>query len=289
MAKMQDERETRRSRLDGLKSRREALLDTFVTAYLEKSETIRGLSGDDVVTLYHPGFPDSRLVPDWGDVEALANMGRVNLRQPRPGQFEIEIPVQVLEEVIGGNKEKNQIVNGEAPQAGNQLSPHHPAEVWVIFGRDLTLKDQIFDVLRKVHLRPIEFGRAVRRSGSASPFVLDVVLGEIRRAPAIVALLSADESAELRPDLQDKALEEEHRREAGYQPRPNVLLETGMALALMRERTLVVKSGHLRSITDIQGLHELKWDNSAKKRFDLVTRLEKLGLPVDKEDDDWIG
>jgi hypothetical protein len=32
---------------------REALLDILVTAYLEKPEPIRGLSGDDVTTLYH--------------------------------------------------------------------------------------------------------------------------------------------------------------------------------------------------------------------------------------------
>ena len=190
--------------------------------------------------------------------------------------------------MIGQTDETEQKATVEATEMRGTQGPHHPAEVWVIYGRDGVVKNQVFDLLRKVHLRPIEFSRAVRRSGSGSPFVLDVVLNEIRRAPAIVALLSADELVELKPELQDDAQVEDLRREAGYQPRPNVLLETGMALALMRNRTIVMTAGALRPITDMQGLHELRWDNSTKKRFDLVSRLEKLGLPVDKDGDDWL-
>jgi len=99
-AKLGEEGGTRQRRQDQLNARREKLLDTFVTAYLESPDTIRGLSGDDAVTLFHPGFPDNRLQPNWGDVQALADSGRLMLNEPRRGQFEIRIPPRVLEPVM---------------------------------------------------------------------------------------------------------------------------------------------------------------------------------------------
>jgi predicted nucleotide-binding protein len=119
--------------------------------------------------------------------------------------------------------------------------------------------------------------------------VLDVVLGEIRKAPAIVSLLSPDDYAELRKDLRKEPKDDPAHTQAGYQPRPNVILETGMALALMRDRTIVVTKGRLRELSDVSGLHAVQWDDTPAKRKDLVQRLQKLGLPADTTGSDWLG
>ena len=79
--------------------------------------------------------------------------------------------------------------------------PEDSSEVWVIYGRDEAFRRTIFELLRSVGLKPIEFESAVKRSGSGSPFVLDVVLNEIGRAPAVVSLLTPDDYAELNEEL----------------------------------------------------------------------------------------
>jgi predicted nucleotide-binding protein len=137
-------------------------------------------------------------------------------------------------------------------------------------------------------MRPIEFETVVTRSGSGSPFVLDVVLREIRRAPAIVSLLTPDDYAELREEIRAKLKDDEASKDAGYQPRPNVILETGMALAALRHRTILVTRGSLRAISDMEGLHDVRWDDTIKKRNQLLGRLLAMGCPVDRSGSDWL-
>jgi predicted nucleotide-binding protein len=162
-----------------------------------------------------------------------------------------------------------------------------PSEVWVIHGRDEDFRRTIFNLLRAVELRPIEFNRAVARSGSGSPVVLDLILREIHNAPVIVALLSPDEYAELRDELRPEPKDKPENIQAGYQPRPNVILETGMALAALRDRTVLVTKDRLREISDMGGLHEVRWENTTAKRIELVERLRGLGCPVVTAGYDW--
>lgn len=163
------------------------------------------------------------------------------------------------------------------------------SEVWVIYGRDESFRKTIFELLRSVRLNPIEFETAVTRSGSGSPFVLDVVLNEIGKAPAIVSLLTPDDYAELREDLRADPKDAEDHKDSGRQPRPNVILETGMALALLRNRTVLVTKGQLREISDILGVHSVRWDGTIQKRNALVKRLEAIGCPVNTSGSDWLG
>ena len=173
------------------------------------------------------------------------------------------------------------------------LAPPNPpsdrSEVWVIHGRDEPLRKAIFGLLLEVRLNPIEFETAVTRSGSGSPIILDVVLREINNAPAIVALLSPDDYAELRDELRAEPKDIVEHKDAGFQPRPNVILETGMALARLRDRTILVTRGQLREISDILGVHAIRWDGTAQKRNALINRLNALGCPVDRSGSDWLG
>jgi predicted nucleotide-binding protein len=178
-------------------------------------------------------------------------------------------------------------------QAGRGSMTTKPAgdlsEVWVIYGRDEDFRRTIFSLLRAVELRPIEFNRAIARSGSGSPVVLDLILREIYNAPVIVALLSPDEHAELREELRPEPKDKPEHIQAGYQPRPNVILETGMALAALRDRTILVTKDRLREISDMGGLHEVRWENTTAKRIELVERLRGLDCPVVTAGNDWLG
>jgi predicted nucleotide-binding protein len=168
------------------------------------------------------------------------------------------------------------------------------AEVWVVYGRDEKFRKEVFRFLRDVGLKPIEFSKAIARSGSGSPSVIDVVLKEISNAPAIVCLFTPDDRAELREELRGEpgnssdTAEVDRSKDGGYQPRPNVLLETGMALAVMRHRTVIVSHGQMRPISDLDGLHEVRWKDSPKVRADLINRLDAMGLPVDRHGVDWL-
>ena len=165
------------------------------------------------------------------------------------------------------------------------------AEVWVVYGRNEEFRRTIFHLLRDIGLQPIEFNKAIVRSGYGSPNVIDVVLKEIATAPAIVCLLTPDDHAELRIELRPAPRDDAKLNDStdgGYQPRPNVLLETGMALAAMRHRTIIVSMGHMREISDLSGLHEVRWRNAPEVRIDLVNRLEAIGCPVDRLGVDWM-
>ena len=175
-----------------------------------------------------------------------------------------------------------------AQSARNPRSePADRSEVWVIHGRDEEFRRTIFELLRAVYLRPIEFNYAVARSGSGSPIVLDLVLREIHNAPAIVALLTPDDDAVLREELRAEPKDAAEHVQAGSQPRPNVILETGMALATLRDKTILVTKGQLREISDILGVHSVRWENTIEKRSELVERLRGLDCPVVTSGKDW--
>jgi hypothetical protein len=99
--------------------------------------------------------------------------------------------------------------------------------VMVVYGRDEPTRLDIFSFLRSIDLQPVEWNEAVIRTGRATPYV-----GETRDgSPAM-------------------------------QPRPNVILEAGMALATDERRTILVSVGPV----------VIRLNNSPERRNDLVQR-----------------
>ena len=190
--------------------------------------------------------------------------------------------MEFLSRDIGKRKQRQ----SGGPQM-RSASSYDPSEVWVIHGRDEEFRRIIFDLLRKVRLHPIEFTEAVARSGSGAPVVIDLVLQEIQNAPAVVALLTPDDKAELRYELRPEPKDAPDNVQAGYQPRPNVVLETGMALAALRNKTILVTKDDLREISDILGVHTVRWRDTTAKRSELVERLRGIGCPVVTSGTDW--
>jgi predicted nucleotide-binding protein len=157
-----------------------------------------------------------------------------------------------------------------------------PRAVFIIHGRDATAHNTLRSLLRNAGLRPIDWDEAVRATGSASPFILEVVRAGFRLAHACVVLLTLDEDVALCAEFRLQG-DNEHDR-GGRQARPNVLLEAGMALALFPDRTVIVEMPGHRRPSDLSGILTLsaEWDIENRQR--LIDRLEGSGCVVGSRD-----
>jgi hypothetical protein len=156
----------------------------------------------------------------------------------------------------------------------------------VIYGRDERLRDGVFAFLRSVDLSPIEWSHAVQLTGKAAPYVGEVLDAAFSDAQAVVVVLSPDDVSELRQDLRG-AHEPTHETEAAYQARPNVLFESGMAMARHPDRTVIIEIGQMRRFSDIGGRHTIRMDNSVQKRQELAQRLQSAGCSANLLGTDW--
>ncbi|MDG4765908.1 nucleotide-binding protein [Solwaraspora sp. WMMD406] len=171
--------------------------------------------------------------------------------------------------------------------------PPRPADhdasrgVFVVHGRDGVVRDRMFDFLRSLDLRPLEWESLVAASGSAAPYLADVVGRAVRLAQAAVVLLTPDDEVSLHPSLRTPA-DSDAEFHRGMQARPNVLLELGMALATYPTRTVVIQVGELRPVADLGGLNFIRLDDGPECRRKIAVRLKEAGCPVDDRGSDWL-
>ncbi len=145
----------------------------------------------------------------------------------------------------------------------------------------------MFDFLRAIHLQPIEWSEAIKSTGKASPYIGEVLNAAFRDAQAVVALLTPDDVAKLRPDLVGKD-DPEYEKALTGQTRANVLFEAGMAFASHQDKTVLVQIGRVRPFSDVAGRHVVLMDGSVAKRKDLAQRLQGAGCSVDLQGEDWL-
>ncbi|MUN36921.1 hypothetical protein GNZ18_09965 [Actinomadura sp. NEAU-AAG5] len=159
-------------------------------------------------------------------------------------------------------------------------------KVFVVHGRDETVRERMFDFLRALNLWPLDWERLVAATGSTAPYLGDVV----RRAPvdaqAAVVLMTPDDIVRLHPDLHGER-EPGHETEPSGQARPNVLIELGMVLMAYPERTIIIHLGDLRPIADLAGRNYIRLDGSPAAAGKLVERLKVAGCAVLDEGGDW--
>jgi predicted nucleotide-binding protein len=160
--------------------------------------------------------------------------------------------------------------------------------VFVVHGRDEPFRRRFFDLLRSLGLEPLEWEGLVASTGGTAPYLHDVVRTGISpaHAQAVVVLLTPDDVVSLHPGLHTP-LEHDHEVATLLQPRPNVLLELGHALARFRRRTVVVEVGRLRPIADLAGLNVIRFDGSVEVLGKLASRLAAAGCAVDERGTDW--
>ena len=173
------------------------------------------------------------------------------------------------------------------PNTAMQAQPSRDArEVFVIHGRNAAARDALFDFLRSIDLRPLEWSEALQATGKPSPYIKEVLDAVFSRAHAIVVLLTPDDEARLREALRSNS-DPAHETVLSGQARPNVLFEMGMAMATSQYRTVLVELGNLRPFSDIAGLHVIRMNNGTPRRQELALRLRAAGCPVNLDGTAW--
>ena len=169
------------------------------------------------------------------------------------------------------------IQQGDRPDPGTDAKSRRT--VMVIYGHDQEATKAIFDWLRAVGLRPYEWEQLIRQSGSASPYIGQVLEQAFRSVQAVIVLLTPDEFVTDRDSTQSTGR---------FQARPNVLIEAGMALATYPMRTILVTLGVQEMPSDLAGRHYVKLDNTPRSLNVLASQLENAGCDVDRSGTDWL-
>lgn len=175
---------------------------------------------------------------------------------------------------------------GSTTEAGRAPSRVDRRKVMVVHGRDGAARRAMFDFLRALGLRPQEWAALVAATGSASPYVGEVLEKAFEEAAAVVVLFTPDDEAKLRDEHHGDD-EPDHERELTPQARPNVLFEAGMALGVHPTRTVLVELGDLRPFSDVYGRHVVRLDGTEQPLREIARRLQTAGCDVDDSGDDW--
>lgn len=174
-----------------------------------------------------------------------------------------------------------------AAHAGRAASEHgRGRSVFVVHGRDEEVRREMFALLRRLDLRPLEWEELVRATGKATPYLGEVVAHAPSQAQAALVLLTPDDTAKLHPDLLGDRERDDEVRYTG-QPRQNVLIELGMVLMAYPARTVVVEVGRLRHAADIEGLNVIRFDGSQTALAKIVARLKVAGCQLDDTRPEW--
>ena len=158
--------------------------------------------------------------------------------------------------------------------------------IFVVHGRNESLRKSMFDFLRSIGLEPVEWEKAVLKAKGGNPYVEDVLRTTMENVHAIVVLLTPDDEAKLKDEFVQRGERSTEGKLLG-QPRANVLFEAGWAVGRFPEKTLLVQVGKLRGFTDIGGKHMLHLGNDASKRTAFANRLKKFGCKIDLDGSDW--
>jgi predicted nucleotide-binding protein len=158
--------------------------------------------------------------------------------------------------------------------------------VFVVHGRNDKLRRSLFDFLRALGLKPLEWEKVVLMTKKTNPYVGDILDNTMAKVQAVIVLFSPDDEARLKTEFLTRNDGPSEKQLRG-QPRPNVLFEAGLALGRHPNKTILVEVGKLRKFSDIAGRHVVRLSNEYTKRNDLANRLESLGCKVDKQGTDW--
>lgn len=158
-----------------------------------------------------------------------------------------------------------------------------PHTVFVVYGRNEAARVAMFELLRAFGLHPLEWSELRAATGKPSPYVGEILEAGFAISQACVVLMTPDEEVRLR----DEFVEDDIERIVSHQPRPNVLLEAGMALDKYRARTVIIELGKLRPVSDLGGIHTLRIDDSEPKRRELAERLRDAHCDVRLEGQAW--
>ena len=148
----------------------------------------------------------------------------------------------------------------------------------LVHGRNLAAHDAVFDFLETIGLHPLEWAELIKGTGVGTPAVTQVVGKGLENPQAVIVILSPDDEAKLRESYLQPS-DAEYETSLMGQPRQNVLLEAGSALALYPDRTIIVQVGEIRPASDLAGLHILRVEDSSDFRHTVIPASSNLWLP----------
>lgn len=151
--------------------------------------------------------------------------------------------------------------------------------VFIVHGRNIALKDELAKFLMHIDVRPISWTEAAQATGKTMPYTLDIVRAGMAAAQAVIVIFSPDDEARLKPQFL-KAHDGDQERTLTGQARQNVLLEAGMAMAMAPTRTVFVRVGRPREVSDIQGINWIDLDDTWDSRTRLSNELQAAGVKI---------
>jgi predicted nucleotide-binding protein len=159
-------------------------------------------------------------------------------------------------------------------------------KVFVVHGRNESLRKDLFSLLRSLGLEPLEWRKAIAAAGTGTPHVSEIIDAAFKEAVAVVVLLTPDDQVKLADQFQKPSDPSYEKRLVG-QARPNVLFEAGMAFGRDPNSTVLVQVGDVKPFSDVGGRHVTRLTNDVESRSELVTKLRNAGCAVDDGGTDW--
>jgi predicted nucleotide-binding protein len=157
----------------------------------------------------------------------------------------------------------------------------------VVHGRNVVMRDALYEFLRALGLNPIEFSHGVKATKKGAPVIREVLDAMFAKAAAVVVLLTPDDEARLKKEFR-KSSDAAFESALTGQARPNVLFEAGRAFGSHPDSTILVQVGSHRPLSDLSGVHFVYLGDDPASRNDLATRLETAGCAVDRSGTDWL-
>jgi hypothetical protein len=150
-----------------------------------------------------------------------------------------------------------------------------------------SLPGAVFDFLRSLGLRPLEWEELVHATGKIAPFLGETVRVGLDMATAVVVLLTPEDVVHLHLDLHERG-DGTAETSDSLQARPNVLLELGMAMAAKPDATLILIAGEHRTVTDLGGMSYVTLSGDLECRTRIANRLRVAGCAVSPVGTDWL-
>lgn len=234
-------------------------------------------------------------------IETLGARGQIILDDLSKDSFAHVLHLVTARQVLGGLKAARAIVRRpvdvEAPALDSDYSRQSnsqadaapvadPQAVFVVHGRDRSVRDAMFAFLRAIGLHPLEWAEVVKATGKPTPYIGEILEAAFSSARAVVVLMTPDDEARLREPFREDG-DDVNETKLTPQARPNVLFEAGMAMGGSPDRTILVEVGVLRPFSDIGGRHVIRLDDSMARRQQLAQRLQSAGCPVNLAGIDW--
>ncbi|SDT17286.1 CATRA conflict system CASPASE/TPR repeat-associated protein [Actinoplanes derwentensis] len=162
-----------------------------------------------------------------------------------------------------------------------------PRHVFVIHGRDEQARSALWTFLQAIDLHPLDWEEVVQRTGAPSPYMGEVLAKAFESNQAAIVLMTPDDGALLHESLRNRGDRDFEGKLTG-QVRPNVLLEAGMALAVQRDRTIIIEIGDLRPVSDLAGINTIHFNGTVASLHKIAQRLRGAGCAVNTDGTDWL-